>query len=167
VQSQLTRIAIKRFLNRSTPSFIINITAQCIFPTFGLGEIIDNHISVPYLSVYEAANAFGFYQGNSIYKEYKHSKYNGKIHIMNVMPGAVVTENTGYLSNTIFNVNAEDFVKNIINQLGTYKGNVYGYWGHEFSPVLVNMFPFTKNKILEKVGEHISSEFMSKPMKHY
>lgn len=167
VQSQLTRIAIKNFLLRSNPSFIINITAQCIFPTFGLGEILDNHISVPYLSVYEAANAFGFYQGNSIYKEYKHKKYNGKIHIMNVMPGAVVTENTGYLSNTIFNVKAEDFVKNIITQLGTYQGNVYGYWGHEFSPVLVNLFPIAKNMILEKVGLNISSEFMSKPTKQY
>ena len=30
------------------------------------------------------------------------------------MPGAVLTENTTYLSNTIFNVNADKFVSNII-----------------------------------------------------
>ena len=40
-------------------------------PNYLLGIGVNNEISVPYLSVYEGANAFGFYQGNSIYKEYK------------------------------------------------------------------------------------------------
>ena len=73
--------------------------------------MMDNNITVPYLSVYEGANAFGFYQGNSIYKEYLDKKYDNKIHILNVMPGAVVTENTEYLGGTMFNVSAENFVK--------------------------------------------------------
>jgi 17beta-estradiol 17-dehydrogenase / very-long-chain 3-oxoacyl-CoA reductase len=165
VQSQLTRICMPYFLERRDKSFIINITAQCIFPTFGFGEVMDNNITVPFLSVYEGANAFGFYQGNSIYKEYK--KFTDKIDIMNVMPGAVVTENTEYLSNTIFNVDAESFVKNIINQLGIYDGNIYGHWGHEISILLVNMFPFIKNKILYNVGYNISQDFMNKPPKKY
>ena len=165
VQSQLTRMCMPRFLERNYKSFLINITAQCIFPTFGFGEIMDNNITVPFLSVYEGANAFGFYQGNSIYKEYK--QFTDKIDIMNVMPGAVVTENTEYLSNTVFNVDAETFVKNIINQLGIYDGNIYGHWGHEFSILLVNMFPFIKNKILYNVGYNISQDFMNKPAKKY
>ena len=62
VQSQLTRIVISHFLKRdqSLSNFIVNITAQCIFPTFGLGEMMDNNITVPYLSVYEGANDLGF-----------------------------------------------------------------------------------------------------------
>lgn len=165
VQSQLSRICIPFFLNRKQRSFIINITAQCIFPTFGLGEILDNNITVPFLSVYEATNAFGFYQGNSLFKEYNTPKY--KIDIMNVMPGAVVTENTSYLSNTIFNVNADNFVKNIIKQLGIFNGNTYGYWGHEFSIVLVNLFPFIRDRILYNVGYNISKEYMNTPQKGY
>ena len=165
VQSQLTRMCMPHFLEREDKSFLINITAQCIFPTFGFGEVMDNNITVPFLSVYEGANAFGFYQGNSIYKEYK--QFTDKIDIMNVMPGAVVTENTEYLSNTVFNVEAETFVKNIINQLGIYDGNIYGHWGHELSILLVNMVPFIKNKILYNVGYNISQDFMNKPAKKY
>jgi 17beta-estradiol 17-dehydrogenase / very-long-chain 3-oxoacyl-CoA reductase len=169
VQSQLTRIAISYFLKRDEglSNFIVNITAQCIFPTFGLGEIMDNNITVPYLSVYEAANAFGFYQGNSIYKEYNDKKYKDRIHILNVMPGAVVTENTEYLGGTMFNVTAENFVKNVVKQIGTYKGNTYGYWGHEFSILLVNLCPFIKDSVLKDVGLNISRDVMSKPAKKY
>lgn len=163
VQAQLTRICIPYFLKRTEKSFIINITAQCIFPTFGLGHFTENNISVPYLSVYEAANAFGFYHGNSIYKEYSMPKYNNKINILNVMPGAVLTENTSnYLKDTMFAVDSEIFVKNVVRQIGNYEGNVYGHWGHEFSIFLVNSFPFLKEKTLTKVGESISSDFMHK-----
>ena len=167
VQSQLTRIVIPYFLKRDSKSFLVNITAQCIFPTFGLGEILDNNITVPYLSVYEGANAFGHYQGNSIYKEYKDAKYKGKIKILNVMPGAVVTENTEYLGGTMFNVNAEKFVNSVVKQIGNYEGNTYGYWGHEFSILLVNLFPFVKNGVLRDVGLNISRDFMTKPKKKY
>ena len=165
VQSQLTRICLKRFLERTQKSFIANITAQCIFPTFGFGEIMDNHISVPFLSVYEASNAFGFYHGNSIYKEYK--DFSDKIDIMNVMPGAVVTDNTQFLGNTIFSVNADVFVSNVVRQLGTYSGNTYGYWGHECSIMLVNLFPFMKNRILYNAGYTIANEYMKIPKKKY
>lgn len=167
VQSQLTRIVIPHFLKRESKSFLVNITAQCIFPTFGLGEILDNNITVPYLSVYEGANAFGFYQGNSIYKEYKDAKYKGKIKILNVMPGAVVTENTEYLGGTMFNVGADKYVSNVVRQIGNYEGNTYGYWGHEFSILLVNLFPFVKNSVLKEVGLNISRDFMTKPKKQY
>lgn len=170
VQSQLTRIVIERFLKRSDSSksnFIVNITAQCIFPTFGIGQIMENHITVPFLSVYEGANAFGFYQGNSIYKEYIMPKYKNKIHIINVMPGAVVTENTKYLGNTIFNVSAKKFVNNVVRQIGTCQGNIYGYWGHEFSILLANLFPFIKDKSLHQIGIDISKDFMNKPNKKY
>ena len=165
VQSRLTRMCIPYFIDRQSKNFIINITAQCIFPTFGFGEILENNITVPFLSVYEAANAFGFYQGNSVHKEY--GKFTDKLDIMNVMPGAVITENTGFLSNTIFNIDANTFVNNIIRQLGTYDGNTYGHWGHEISILLVNIFPFLKNVILYNTGYNISKEYMSRPKKKY
>ena len=168
VQSQLTRIAISHFMKRDEKlsNFIVNITAQCIFPTFGIGEMMDNNITVPYLSVYEGANAFGFYQGNSIYKEYRMKEYKNRIHILNVM-NVVVTENTEYLGGTMFNVSAKNFVKNVVNQIGTYQGNTYGYWGHEFSVLLINLFPFIKDSVLKEVGLNISRDFMTKPVKKY
>ena len=169
VQSRLSRLVIPYFLKRpeDKSNFIINITAQCLFPTFGLGQLIENHISVPFLSVYEASNAFGFYQGNSLLKEYGDVKYKNRIHIVNVMPGAVVTENTEYLGNTFFAIKADKFANNVIRQLGHYNGNIYGYWGHEFSILLVNMFPFIKDRIIMGVGKKISSDFMNKPLKKY
>jgi short-subunit dehydrogenase len=73
VQSRLTQIVIPYFLDRlnrfKLKSALVNITAQCLHPNFLFGLSLSNEISVPYLSVYEASNAFGFYQGNSIYKE--------------------------------------------------------------------------------------------------
>jgi len=165
VQSQLIRLVIPQFIKRKEYNSILNITAQCIFPTYGFGEILDNAVSVPYLSVYEAANAFGYYQSNSLMKEYE--KYNYKLDILNIMPGAVLTENTKYLKNTIFNVKVDVFVKNIMKMIGNINGNYYGYWGHEFSIFLVNLLPFLKNPILYKTGETITNEYMSTIPKKY
>ena len=39
------------------------------------------------------------------------------------MPGAVVTENTENLADTIFNISADRFVKNIFKLIGNYTGN--------------------------------------------
>ena len=165
VQSQLIRLVIPYFIKRSEHNTIINITAQCIVPTYGFGEILGGEISVPYLSVYEASNAFGYFQSNSLLKEYE--KYNYKIDILNIMPGAVLTENTEYLKNTIFNVNVDTFVNNIMRQVGHVSGNSYGYWGHEFSILLINMFPFIKEYVLHKTGKTISNEYMATPPKKY
>lgn len=165
VQSQLTRLVIPKFIKRKEHNAIINITAQCIFPTYGFGEVLDNAVSVPYLSVYEAANAFGYYQSNSLMKEYE--KYNYKLDILNIMPGAVLTENTKYLKNTIFSVDVDTFVKNIMKMIGNINGNYYGYWGHEFSVFLVNLLPFLKCSILHKTGETITNEYMNTPPKKY
>ena len=165
VQSQLTRICLPHFLKRNKEkNCVINITSQCIFPTFGLGQILDNHITVPYLSVYEGANAFGFYQANSVWEEYK--KYDN-IEFLNIMPGAVVTENTKNLSNTIFNIEADKFVKNIMRLLGNFTGNSYAHWGHALSVPLVNLAPFIKNMILKDVGLNISNNYMNTPCKKY
>tara|TARA_Y100000389_G_scaffold156187_1_gene157009 strand:- start:118 stop:1110 length:993 start_codon:yes stop_codon:yes gene_type:complete len=165
VQSQLIRICIPHFLKRKSKSCIINITAQCIHPTYGLGAILSNQISIPYLSVYEASNAYGHYHANSIMKEYE--KYKNKIDILNIMPGAVLTENTSFLKNTMFVINVDDFVNNIMKLIGNFYGNYYGYWGHEFSILLMNLFPFVKNPIIHKEGVNIANDYMKKPKKKY
>jgi len=165
VQSRLSRLVIPHFIKRKVHNAIINITAQCIMPTYAFGEILNNEVTVPYLSVYEAANAFGFYQTNSLIKEYE--KYSHKIDFLNVMPGAVLTENTTYLNNTIFCVNVETFVKNVMKNIGNVKGHCYGYWGHEFSILLMNMFPFVKDHVLHKTGKTIATEYMNTPPKKY
>ena len=165
VQAQLCRICLPHFINRKHRSAIVNITAQCTMRTFGFGEILNNEISVPFLSAYESANAFGFYHGNSILKEYK--KYSNKIDLVNIMPGAVVTDNTGFLKNTIFNINAEDFVKNSIKMIGNVNGSTCAYWGHAISVLLINIFPFIKNPVLYNTGYKIAQDYMAMPKKKY
>ena len=159
VQTRLTHMLIPFFLERhknGVKSGLINITAQCMHPNFLFGITMSNEISVPYLSVYEAANAFGFYQGNSIYKEYE-----GVFDILNITPGAVITSNTKYLSGTIFNIESKIFVNNIISFLGNIQGTTCGYWGHALSSYLINLAPFIKDKMLNNVGETIAQNFMN------
>jgi short-subunit dehydrogenase len=160
VQSRLTHMAIPYFLKRASgarKSALVNITAQCMHPNFLFGLTMSNEISVPYLSVYEAANAFGFYQGNSIYKEYQ-----GQFDILNITPGAVITKNTGCLSNTLFHVSGEVFVQQIMKLIGNVQGTTCAYWGHALSNYLINLMPLLKDGMLKKVGETIAEDFMGK-----
>lgn len=164
VQSRLTHMLIPFFIQRhniGVKSGLINITAQCIHPNFLFGISCSNEISVPYLSVYEGSNAFGFYQGNSIFKEYE-----GRFDILNITPGAVVTSNTQYLSGTLFNVESHIFVENIISLLGNVQGTTCGYWGHALSNYLINFAPFIKDKMLNDVGETIANNFMQNEMEN-
>jgi short-subunit dehydrogenase len=159
VQSRLTRMIIPIFMKRKAlkmKSCLLNISAQCIHPNYLLGITTSNEISVPFLSVYEASNAFCFYQSSSIYKEYCND-----FDILNITPGAVITQNTEYLNSTLFSVSSTKFVNQIMKMIGQVKGNSCGYWGHAFSPFLINCFPFVKDRILHKVGETISQNFMN------
>jgi 17beta-estradiol 17-dehydrogenase / very-long-chain 3-oxoacyl-CoA reductase len=151
VQSRLIQLVLPGFLNRTNKSAIVNITAQCHHP----GIFMDNVISVPYLSIYEAANSFGFYAGNSIYKEYK-----DRLDILNITPGAVITENTQYLKDTYFNVDCKTFVNNIITMMGQVQGNTCGHWGHSLGGYLVNFAPFIKDRALEQTGKTIAEDYM-------
>jgi short-subunit dehydrogenase len=158
--SILTKMIIPIFLKRTKnglKSCLINISAQCMYNTFGLGLLYSSDISVPYLNVYEACNAYTYYFTNSIYKEYK-----DKFNILNITPGAVITENTPYLQNTIFSVTVTDFVSCVIKLIGNTSGISCGHWKHAISSYLINIFPFIKNNILEKVGRSIALNFMDK-----
>ena len=159
VQAHLCRLAIPYFLKRKPQrSCLINITAQCQYNTNLLGAIFGtSDICVPYLSVYEASNAFGYYHANSLYKEYK-----DEFDMLNITPGAVVTENTGFLKDTIFSVGVNEFVDQILRMMGNVNGATCAHWGHEISPALMNVFPFIKDHVLNKVGKTISCSFMEK-----
>lgn len=160
VQSRLTHMAIPYFIKRKEreiTSALINITAQCMHPNFLFGLTLSNEISVPYLSIYEAANAFGFYQGNSIYKEYQ-----GQFDILNITPGAVITKNTTCLTDTLFNVSSEKFVAQIMKMIGNIQGQSCAYWGHALSNYLINLMPQMKDSMLKKVGLTIADDFMAK-----
>jgi 17beta-estradiol 17-dehydrogenase / very-long-chain 3-oxoacyl-CoA reductase len=159
VQAHLCRLVIPYFLKRKPQrSCLINITAQCQYNTNLLGTMFGrSDICVPYLSVYEASNAFGYYHANSLYKEYKDD-----FDMLNVTPGAVVTENTGFLKDTIFSVGVNQFVDQILRMMGNVNGITCAHWGHEISPTLMNLFPFIKDHVLDQVGKTISSSFMEK-----
>jgi len=134
-------------------SCLINISAQCLNPNFLFG--FSNEISVPFMSVYEATNAFSYYHSQSLYKEYKE-----QFDILNITPGAVITQNTSFLKGTIFNVDSDKFTDNIIKFMGNVQGSTCAYVGHAMSGYLINLFPPAKDKILENVGLTISNDFM-------
>ena len=161
IQSRLIQLAIPKFLKRKNKykSAIVNMTAQCMHMNIGMG--VSNEISVPYMSVYEASNAFGFYHSNSIYHEYMDSKYDDFLDMLTITPGAVITENTQFLRNTIFSVRADEYVNNIIKLMGNVQGIHNAYWGHSVSTLFINMAPFMKNRILKDVGKTIASNIMT------
>jgi short-subunit dehydrogenase len=158
-QVKLTNLALEHMTRRlvhkpNMHSAVIFNTAQCMHPVMGLSQYFSPEITVPYLAVYEAANAFGFYHANSIIAEYSgQSKYKN-IDFLNITPGAVLTENTsGALEKVLFAVPAEKFVKNIIGLMGgNWRGATCAYWGHELAPVLISFAPWVKAKILKDVG---------------
>ena len=156
VQVRLTNLIIPNMLKRDMRSCIVFITAQCMMDNkLGL-SFSSPEISVPYLGVYEASNAFGFYHACSVHKEY--ADY---IDVMNVMPGAVVTDNTQFLDKTIFAIQQDKFVKNIISMMGRVQGNTYGYWKHAISSHVFPNVSVIKDPIVKKVGINIAKSYMS------
>lgn len=161
-QARLTHIVAPMFLSRSRRTglrcALVNITAQCMHPNIipGVG---DNAISVPYLSVYEATNAFGFYHSGSIHKE-----YGASFDVLTVTPGAVVTENTPFLLGTVFAVPCDVFVANVLRMLGNVQGATYAHWGHALSAYVIGLIPGAKDRVLRDVGESIARDCMTRNM---
>lgn len=169
VQTRLTHMLLPQMIarlehNTYCRSAIIFITAQCMHPNSGLAAagLFSNEISVPYLATYEASNAYGFYNACSLIKEYQHIE---RLDILNITPGAVITENTAHtLQNTPFSVSAKNFVSNVIRFMGGNipNGTTCAFWGHTISNALIGLVPFYKDKLLEKVGKKISSDYMQR-----
>ena len=122
---------------------------------FGFGVALSNEITVPYLAVYESSNAFGYYHACSIYQEYA-----GQFDILNVTPGAVITENTQHLRDTMFAVPVEQFAHNIMQMLGNVQGTTCAHWGHALSTAAIALFPWMKERALRRVGHTIADEYM-------
>jgi 17beta-estradiol 17-dehydrogenase / very-long-chain 3-oxoacyl-CoA reductase len=161
VQSQMTRLIIPIFLKRKQcqkKSALIFITAQCVYSNCFINTFDDNILTLPYVSVYEASNVFGYAHAMSIYKEYK-----DEFDILNITPGAVVTENTQYLHSTILSVKCDYFVKQIMKLIGNVQGNSCGCWQHELSLYILLFLPsFIKDKLLKDVGDLLANEYMTK-----
>lgn len=157
-QVRLTNMALEYMLSRPknpmSHSAIIFNTAQCIHPVIGLSQYYSGEITVPYLSVYEAANAFGYFHANSIITEYGSDPKYKKIDMLNITPGAVLTENTEpVLAETMFAISADKFVDNILRLMGgNYRGTTCAHWGHELASILISFAPWLKAEILNNVG---------------
>jgi hypothetical protein len=83
--------------------------------------------------------------------------------ILNITPGAVLTENTSFLKNTIGAISCKLFVQNCIKLLGNINGTTCGYWYHELIGLFIGLFiDFSQKTVLTKVGSSISSKFMKK-----
>lgn len=164
-QSIITQIALRKFLSRGEithfKSTLINITAQCFTYNTGLGCMWKPTISVPYLSCYEAANAYGYYHSESIYEEIKIKKkldarYKN-IQLLNITPGAVITSRTKNSLNWIpMSCTDTKFARGIIRLISNLEGQQCAFWGHELSNVMMTVIPFIKPYILEKVGYNIA-----------
>jgi len=154
VQSQLTRLIIPELLKRKKKSGIVFITSQCVYSNYFI-NFSENILTIPYVSVYEATNIFGYAHASSIYEEYKN-----QIDILNITPGAVITENTqNFLQNIPFNVKSSEFICSIMKLIGNVTGTSCGCWQHAFSLFIISIFPFIKKPILRKTGLSIAEYY--------
>lgn len=164
VQARLSQMALRAFEARKKvcdrASLLLNITAMCGYSTPWIGEL--GQFSIPYMSVYEAANAFGSYHSNSLSKEYEHDT---RIQILNIMPGAVVTENTGTLAFAPFHVGMDEFVQHVFRRMGTHTGPHYGHWKHELSGVFAGLTPsVVLDAVLANVSQSLTHKYMSEEL---
>jgi short-subunit dehydrogenase len=150
VQSKLIQMALQSFTKHSERTAIVNITAQNSICTDLFA--IQNDITVPYLACYEAANSYGYFHAKSVYEEIK-NKF-PKIDFLIITPGAVSTKNTEpVLKDTLFSIDVNTFIKNIMKLLGNKNGIYCAYWGHSMAGPLMNLFPFfDREPITNKVG---------------
>ena len=88
---------------------------------------MDNHITVPYLSVYETM-LLDFIRQIPSGKNIKKKKYR----IFEYYAWCNVTENTENLAD-IFNISADRFVKNIFKLIEITLGIPQVHWGHALS----------------------------------
>lgn len=162
VQSKLIQMALQSFskFNPDNYTSIVNITAQNSVCTDLFA--IQNDITVPHLACYEATNAYGYFHAKSVYEEIK-NKF-PKIDFLIIMPGAVKTKNTEpVLRNTIFAIDVDTFIKNVLKLMGNKNGAYCAYWGHSLSGALLNIFPFIdKNSIMKKIGVDFSNSHINK-----
>ena len=163
-QVMLTNRFITYFDSRRDYSAIIFVTAQCVHPNFGLGIGLDNMISVPYLSVYEATNTFGCFHAHNTIEEYHNSpdcSQDNRIDMLNVMPGGTITENTEpFMKQVPFSVPQEELVNNVFKMLGQVNGTTSAHWKHALALYLVNVIPWKKREYLEKTGNLIAKHYM-------
>lgn len=157
VQSQLTRIAIKKFLVRPRPnrSALLFVTAQ---NSASVGNspicLSGSDITIPFLSIYEAANTFGYVHAESIFKE-----YGNEFDILNITPGAVVTENTPYLGDIPLSIDVTSFIESTMQLVGNISGSSCGCWQHAVVPLL--NLPIIKDYFLGKIGNRIAEFCMA------
>jgi len=150
VQAKLIQMALQKFADRTTNTAIVNITAQNTVPTDLFA--VDYDLTVPHLACYESTNVFGYCHAKSIYAEIK-DKY-PLIDFLIITPGAVVTRNTEpVLKDTVFSIDVDTFIKNVLNLMGNKNGIYCAHWGHSISGALLNVFPFVdRASIMKKIG---------------
>lgn len=161
-QIRLTQKIMEKFNTNFSNTYIINITAQCFTYNTGLGLMYKPTISVPYLAVYEATNAFGYYLAESIFAEIKilrrtNNRWN-KLKFLNITPGAVLTDKTkNALAWIPFSCSDKQFANGIIRLINQeLEGQQCAHWSHELSNIMMFLTPFLKSLILEMVGKQFT-----------
>jgi short-subunit dehydrogenase len=170
VQARLTHMVLPHMLQRPSGrrSAIVCVAAQALHPTFALGLAISPQITLPGLSVYEGANAFGLYHAASVSEEYlADPRYRERLDFLTVTPGAVRTSNTSeFLADTMFAVEVGPFIDNVFRLLGNVQGTTAAAPGHAMSMFLMSLAPWMKRPVLDKTGRTIALACM-RPSKSY
>jgi NAD(P)-dependent dehydrogenase (short-subunit alcohol dehydrogenase family) len=160
VQARLMHFMLPRLLNRRKRSLIVSITAQCMHPNFALGGAcgLGNEITVPYLTVYEPTNAWGYFNMQSVIAE-----YGDRLDLLNITPGAVKTVNTvEALNDTIGAIDDVRYVENIFRMMGNVQGETCAHWAHAATMIAVNFAPWLKGNALRTTGEKLAATYMRK-----
>ena len=149
--AMMTRICLPYLLDRpdGLRSGLISITAQVVHPNFGIGIALQNDLYLPYLAPYEAANAFGFFYSNSLYREYVRNPKNN-IDMLVITPGAIGA------------VPDYEFVSNIMRLNGNVHGVWSGSWKQGLSLWLIGLMPPMKDYILHSTGKKIVTALMQR-----
>ncbi len=165
-QARMTREVLARLRARAehrpaARAFVLSITAQCVHHSMFLGRAAPPVLSTPFIGVYEASNAFGYFLACTLAEEARLTGEALHVDHLVIAPGAVLTSNTRtLLDGTIGAIEARQFVVNVMWLLGNVTGAWSGSWVQGALLYTASLVPPFKRHVLAKTGARIAQGLM-------
>ena len=152
MQTRMLHLSLPKFIKRSNKfkSGIINITDKCFHPNFG---ITDNDVTKVFKPIYNGISAYKYFHSESIYKEYKHFKYDDFLDYLTITNGVVRLDDF-----SIHKITYEDYVNNVVKFMGNVQGSQSPHYMDTIFYSILNFVPFIKDNILYHFGETDSNQ---------